>query len=701
MKISKFLVLGMLVSLLCMAGLASAQPCILADGIGPSGGSYGIGDTICYEISLTSLNCNMTNVNVYFFAPDNQPAGLPCASPTDGVLIASGLSLTDGVTVTIDCVDNTDLAYTVKAADLVDADGLTLTAKIATEFTPVGGVEDCDQATVTNEGVLPEPDIEITKTGSILGFCEGPDPTSVTYTYEVTTGDSDVDMVILSVIDDTCGPVTPVDEDVDGYNDGDTDTDNELDTDETWLYECTTSISEETYNVVEVTAQDIYALIDPVTDTSDWLVEVVEPPGVEVTLDPAEICEGETSEACVDIDPEEGNYEIRWTLDDVPIPDTDDLECIDATEAGEYCAKVKDLDTLCEAEACETLIVNPNPTCSIEAVADPICPSEDGNILTAIASGPVPILSWTWAVTEGTGWEIESGQGTDTIEYSVGPDATGCATFTLTIIDENGCEGECEIEVCCTGDTFCTFTQGFYGNAGGKACDGRTTTEIINLALANAGGPITIGRPGNSMTFDSAECIIKALPAGGKPRALPADNWTCAYLNGGGKGKGNKNRIRNVLVGQVLALTLNTLISEDCIEDSGDLLALTLPDEFCVVPYDDPEACPMKYTIPELLVGKTVAELLELANDALAGEELPDGITIGMIYEAATALNEGFDECATIVACPTEEICCNGCDDDFDGLTDGDDPDCAEICDDDIDNDCDGLTDLDDPDCVD
>jgi hypothetical protein len=53
---------------------------------------------------------------------------------------------------------------------------------------------------------------------------------------------------------------------------------------------------------------------------------------------------------------------------------------------------------------------------------------------------------------------------------------------------------------------------------------------------------------------------------------------------------------------------------------------------------------------------------------------------------------------------PTEISCSDGIDNDCDGLTDGDDPDCQctpvpEVCDDGIDNDCDGLIDGDDPDC--
>jgi hypothetical protein len=436
----------------------------------------------------------------------------------------------------------------------------------------------------------------------------------------------------------------------------------------------------------------MYGVTDPVEAYDEWLVEAVEPPGVEVVLDPAEICEGGSSEACAVVTGAMGDLEYLWSTDET-------TQCITIEDAGEYCVTVTDTATGCVAEACATLIVHPNPTCSIEIVDPPVCPSEGENYLTAITTGGV--VTGTWEVIDGTGWAIVGPADTPTIEYSVGPDASDCATFKLTVIDGNGCESTCEIEVCCTGDTFCSLTQGFWGNAGGTTCDPAVTTEELLAALVPPS--VIVGWGTHTIEFTSPQDILDGLPAGGPAKAIKNGPYTYSTLPNNMLFK--DGRVRNVLVGQVVALTLNLRMSPGClyIEDeyiSGDLAQLTLDEVFCVVPYDDPEACPMQYTIPELLVGKSVAEVLELANKALGGEELPEDVTIGMLYEAASAVNEAFDECATIVACPTEEICCNGCDDDFDGLYDGDDPDCAEICDDGIDNDCDGDIDLDDDDCI-
>jgi hypothetical protein len=72
----------------------------------------------------------------------------------------------------------------------------------------------------------------------------------------------------------------------------------------------------------------------------------------------------------------------------------------------------------------------------------------------------------------------------------------------------------------------------------------------------------------------------------------------------------------------------------------------------------------------------TVQDLLDAANAALAGST---AISISDIYGAVTAMNEGFDECVSLISCPTEEVCNNGCDDDFDGDIDCDDADCDGI----------------------
>jgi len=110
----------------------------------------------------------------------------------------------------------------------------------------------------------------------------------------------------------------------------------------------------------------------------------------------------------------------------------------------------------------------------------------------------------------------------------------------------------------------------------------------------------------------------------------------------------NKPEIRNVLVGQVVTLTLNLrLFGLPCTEDMGDLGQWELPAVFCTPGAD----VPVTHTIPADLVGMTVEDLLALANHALGGEDVSP-YTIGAINMAVSAINEAFDGCKQIVACP-------------------------------------------------
>jgi hypothetical protein len=128
-----------------------------------------------------------------------------------------------------------------------------------------------------------------------------------------------------------------------------------------------------------------------------------------------------------------------------------------------------------------------------------------------------------------------------------------------------------------------------------------------------------------------------------------------------------------VLIGQVVALTLNICVSPGCVEDAEDLAAWILPAEFCTVPYDDPEGCPKHYTIPADLVGKTVQELLAAANAALAGNTT---YSLKRYLHGCNGDQRRLRRVPERCPLPRGDLR-QRCDDDFDGLTDGDDPDCG------------------------
>ncbi len=244
-------------------------------------------------------------------------------------------------------------------------------------------------------------------------------------------------------------------------------------------------------------------------------------------------------------------------------------------------------------------------------------------------------------------------------------------------------------------NAFCSFTQGAYGNAGGKDCGDMTTPEVIGAII---GDGVVVGIEGErSIKLLTAACIITRLPAGGTPMALPAglnvtDNCDSASNTAldavltKAKGKDKERSYNNVLIGQVVTLTLNLRLNqipclgadtEDPGDDDGDLggyMFDPVAEYICVQEGED--GCIERHMVPEALRGFTPDEVLLAANMALAGDE---GVDIGLINDAVTFINELFDECRTIVTCPIDpvEICDNGCDDDFDGLVDLADPDCA------------------------
>ncbi|UQD56370.1 hypothetical protein [Flavobacterium sp. K5-23] len=242
------------------------------------------------------------------------------------------------------------------------------------------------------------------------------------------------------------------------------------------------------------------------------------------------------------------------------------------------------------------------------------------------------------------------------------------------------------IETC--GGPLCTYTQGAYGNSGGKYCDGTTggipTADLITQALTNAGYSIRVGKPGHSviMNLGDESCIIDVLPGGGKAKELGVadDINICAlpssYLKNG--------KINNVLLSQTIALALNVNITSPSELGAFILQAGTLAtakpvggcgtsvtkDEICGY-YDENNIwipTENEYTrrtfsaaVIEAIKGdKTVAGLLDLANRALANvdgiKNSEDDVSLSEIAGAVGSINEVFDECAIfkgwIVECP-------------------------------------------------
>jgi hypothetical protein len=265
------------------------------------------------------------------------------------------------------------------------------------------------------------------------------------------------------------------------------------------------------------------------------------------------------------------------------------------------------------------------------------------------------------------------------------PNAVTAGTYYIKALTSAGCSAiksvVVMIEVC--GGPVCTYTQGAYGNSGGKYCDGTeggiSTTKLIAQAIGNAGGSITVGKTGHSVIMNLADvsCVIDVMPGGGKARELDAGNYNiCAlpntYLKNG--------RINNVLLSQTIAMALNINITSP--SDLGSLLlqagtlATAKPEGGCgssiakarvcahyegdvLIPtaneytYRTFSAAVINAITADVNGDKTIAGLLDLANRALANADgiknSEGGASLSDIAGAVAAINEVFDECAIFI----------------------------------------------------
>jgi hypothetical protein len=230
------------------------------------------------------------------------------------------------------------------------------------------------------------------------------------------------------------------------------------------------------------------------------------------------------------------------------------------------------------------------------------------------------------------------------------------------------------ITVSCECQTsFCTYTQGYYGNGNGSGCDGNTTypttTAMLTVIMGvNPGppNPVTIGRPGRSMTFPGTAAgrdkLIEIMPAGGTAKALNAGDCdaTTACINASLK----SGKINNVLAGQTIALTLNTRLNNGALLNVPVQVGwLTTQQQTGCGPNATPVSCSsnsnaikswqMNTAVANYLNGGNgyspdVAGLLNLANDALGGVITPGsgGVpSFSDINNAVDIFNNAFDGC--------------------------------------------------------
>jgi len=152
---------------------------------------------------------------------------------------------------------------------------------------------------------------------------------------------------------------------------------------------------------------------------------------------------------------------------------------------------------------------------------------------------------------------------------------------------------------------------------------------------------------------DVVDCLIGRLPGGGPSTPLNGN----AYCEDpvGIKIHKNTGRFKNSLLSQTITLGLNLRLDYNLgdIELEGSTM-ITAASEDCADPYNPPipgtnESFNIHHNVIDYLgINNTINDLFNLANLALAGEEI-QGVSLGQISESVEAINEAFDECRVLI----------------------------------------------------
>lgn len=187
----------------------------------------------------------------------------------------------------------------------------------------------------------------------------------------------------------------------------------------------------------------------------------------------------------------------------------------------------------------------------------------------------------------------------------------------------DGCSSTCKLEP----GRFCTFFASAWGSPcrhGSAAClleAGFEAAFPAGLAIGDPAGPD--GPSGGSTALWSSAAMVEAfLPASGPAFYLTSDSVDAAATTAG------------VLAGELVATKLNLAIGDGAASEPGRLGDLVLLS--CV-------AAPLQ--------GRTVDELVALADAAVADASLPAGVTLGDLASALAVVNGNFADCRTSAGC--------------------------------------------------
>ncbi|NTS40574.1 T9SS type A sorting domain-containing protein, partial [Flavisolibacter sp. BT320] len=229
------------------------------------------------------------------------------------------------------------------------------------------------------------------------------------------------------------------------------------------------------------------------------------------------------------------------------------------------------------------------------------------------------------------------------------------------------------------GGALCTYTQGAYGSAGGKMCDGKgnqySTFNAIKAAIdAWPGDQIVLGTAARSVIIakSDAQKVLDYLPGGGKSAKFKHagtlsinttsgnSSFRSLYTSTIGK---NRYKINNTLLAQTMTLALNMGFSSGLsgFKLEGNKYLVTAKVAGCgsntMVPCSYTNTWIRGDVVAALGGNKTVGDLFALANKALGGD--PVGVSLDAIANVVDAINNAFDGCRLFVRYADAPVSCD------------------------------------------
>jgi hypothetical protein len=238
----------------------------------------------------------------------------------------------------------------------------------------------------------------------------------------------------------------------------------------------------------------------------------------------------------------------------------------------------------------------PLTTAQVGALTRPRCPEGTGRAQSTHSISPLP-AGMVLASNGGITWTPSSLQ-------------VPSVTFTASIKDEIGGTDSksCPVTVAAAsrrGST--TFTQGGWGSTPSGNNPGALLATKFSTVYP--GGSVQIGGP-YKLKFTSASAIEDFLPNGSTAGKLTKSATNPTTSEAG------------ILAGQLLTATLNVNFSDKGVLPAGlgDLIVVSGP-----------------------MAGKTVDQVLAIANTVLGGGAVPSGFSLSSIVDALDAINNNFD----------------------------------------------------------